>query len=79
MALWVSRYFIAKTQDKELHTILEYAEEIAMIEVDKSKSFLEEAKFPLQYGEDSMNLMIEHKFIDQLPMAKEKPSVPSST
>lgn len=25
----------------------------------------------LQYGEDSVNLMIEHRFMDQLPMAKE--------
>jgi hypothetical protein len=33
----------------------------------------------LEYGEDSMNLMIEHQLIDQLPMAKERPSVPSST
>jgi hypothetical protein len=33
----------------------------------------------LQYGEDCMNLIIEHQFIDQLPMAKERPIVPSST
>jgi len=33
----------------------------------------------LQYGEDSINLMIEHGFMDQLPMAKERATVPSST
>jgi hypothetical protein len=43
MTFPVSQYFIAKTQDEELHAILEYAEEIAKIEVDKSKAFLKEA------------------------------------
>lgn len=47
MAVWVTRYFIAKTQDEELHTILEYAEEIANIEMEKSKAFLEGANQPL--------------------------------
>jgi len=32
----------------------------------------------LKYGEDCINLMIEHGFLDQLPMAKEKPTVLSS-
>ncbi|WP_100404682.1 DUF3231 family protein [Bacillus solitudinis] len=47
MTQWVTRYFIAKTQDEELHTILEYAEEIAVTEVNKAKTFLEEANHPL--------------------------------
>lgn len=47
MGLWVTRYFLKNTQDDELHSILKYAEEIATIEVEKSKAFLEEAKHPL--------------------------------
>lgn len=47
MTFWVTKYFIAKTQDEDLHAILEYAEEIAKIEFDKSKVFLEEANHPL--------------------------------
>jgi rubrerythrin len=32
----------------------------------------------LKYGEDTLNLMIKHEYLDQLPMAKEKPTVHSS-
>ena len=47
MAFWVTQYFITKTQDKELHGILEYTEEMSKIEMDKSKAFLEDANHPL--------------------------------
>jgi rubrerythrin len=58
MAFHVSKYFIAKTQDEELHAILEYAEEIAKIEVDKSKEFLEEDNQPLpqKFDENDVDL-----------------------
>jgi hypothetical protein len=47
MAIGVTKYFIGKIQDEELHSILEYAEEMAITEVEKSKTFLEEANQPL--------------------------------
>ncbi|WLD92606.1 DUF3231 family protein [Alkalihalobacillus sp. AL-G] len=47
MAQNVTKYFNANAQDEELHNILEYAEEISIIEVEKSKAFLEKAKQPL--------------------------------
>ncbi|WP_167577760.1 DUF3231 family protein [Ammoniphilus sp. YIM 78166] len=47
MAFWVTKYFITKTQDEELRKVLEYAEEIAKIEVEKSKAFLEDVNHPL--------------------------------
>ncbi|WP_174732238.1 DUF3231 family protein [Mesobacillus harenae] len=58
MTFWVTQYFIAKTQDKELHAILEYAEEIASIEVDKSESFLVKANQPLpqKFGKTDVDL-----------------------
>ena len=58
MAFWVTKYFIANTKDEELHTILEFAEEIAKIEVDKSKEFLEEAGQPLpqKFDENDVDL-----------------------
>ena len=47
MTLWVTRHFIINTQDDKLRSILKYAEEIALVEVEKSKNFLEEANHPL--------------------------------
>ncbi|KGE20713.1 DUF3231 family protein [Paenibacillus wynnii] len=56
MAMWVTRYFIGKTQDKELHDILKYAEEIATIETEKSKAFLENANHPLPQKFDNSDV-----------------------
>ena len=47
MTQWVTRYFIANCQDEDLRSILEYAEEMATTEVQKSRTFLEEANHPL--------------------------------
>jgi hypothetical protein len=144
MTLGVSKYFIAKTQDEELHTIYELKKhfqrgvEMLQKHLDIFQSILTENDLPklptweseltdttaspfsdrlmlykmtllaaetssrygtalctvqrkdlathfmrlmsetLQYGEDSVNLMIERGFIDQLPIAKERSTVPSS-
>ncbi|WP_404332051.1 DUF3231 family protein [Mesobacillus maritimus] len=59
MSYPVTQYFIAKTQDEELHAILEYAEEIAKIEVDISKAFLEEANHPLPQKFDQNDVDID--------------------
>lgn len=58
MSLWVTRYFIANTQDDELRSILEYAEEMALTEVEKSKSFFEEANHPLpqKFSEEDVDV-----------------------
>jgi uncharacterized protein YeaO (DUF488 family) len=70
MTQWVSRYFLAKTQDEELHSILEYAEEIATIEVDKSKAFLEEAGQPLphKYDKEDVDLSAPAICTDQFTL-----------
>lgn len=47
MTLWVTRHFIVTSQDDELRSILQYAEEMAFTEVEKSKAFFEEANHPL--------------------------------
>ncbi|MDQ0194569.1 DUF3231 family protein [Paenibacillus wynnii] len=59
MVVWVTKYFTGKTQDKELHDILEYAEEIATIEVEKSKAFLENANHPLPQKFDNTDVDVE--------------------
>lgn len=47
MTVWVTRHFITNTQNVKLLSILKYAEEIAVVEVEKSKNFLEEGNHPL--------------------------------
>lgn len=63
----VTRYFIAKTQDKEIHQALEYAEEIAMEEVKKAKQFLIEANYPLpnSFDDQDVNINVPPIFTDK--------------
>jgi len=58
MTLWVTRHFKAKCQDDELRSILDYAEDMALTEVEKSKSFFEEANHPLpqQFSEEDVDV-----------------------
>jgi len=56
MAFWVSKYFVAKTQDKELQVILQYAVEMAEIEFEKSKDFLVGANYPLPQKFDEQDV-----------------------
>ena len=66
MTIWVTRHFIVTNQCPKLHSILEYAEEIAMTETEKSKAFLEEANHPLpqKFGEDDVDVNGPSLFTD---------------
>jgi len=66
MTSWVTRHFIATNQCTKLHSILEYAEEMAMIETEKSKAFLEEANHPLpqKFDADDVDVNCPALFTD---------------
>jgi hypothetical protein len=74
MALWVTRYFLENTKDEELHSILKYAEEIADIEVKKSKAFLEGAKHPLprKFDENDVDIHAPAIFTDNFILILKK-------
>lgn len=58
MGVWVSRHFIATTQDQELLKMLKFTEEIAIKESEQSKLFLIEAGQPLPQPFDENDVKI---------------------
>jgi hypothetical protein len=66
MGVWVSRHFIASTQDKEVSKMLELAEKFAIEESEQSKSYLLEAGEPLPqpFDENDVNINAKPLFTD---------------
>ncbi len=58
MGVWVSRHFIATTQDQAVLKMLKFAEEIAFQEADQAKLFLVEAGQPLPQPFDENDVKI---------------------
>jgi hypothetical protein len=58
MGVWVSRHFIATTQDQELLNMLTFAEKIAIFESESSKQLLIEAGQPLPQPFDENDVKI---------------------
>jgi hypothetical protein len=58
MGVWVSRHFIATTQDQELLKMLKFTEEIALKESEQSKLFLIEDGQPLPQPFDENDVKI---------------------
>lgn len=59
MTVWVSRYFLANSQDEDIFKMLKNAEMFSVEEVDKSKKFLEEACYPLPNGFDEQDVDVK--------------------
>lgn len=59
MTVWVTRYFLANSQDDDIYNMLKNAEMFSVEEVEKSKKFLEEAGYPLPEGFDEQDVNVK--------------------
>ncbi|MFP5111723.1 DUF3231 family protein [Bacillaceae bacterium C204] len=59
MTVWVTRYFLANSQDDDISNMLKNAEMFSVEEVEKSKKFLEEAGYPLPDGFDEQDVDVK--------------------
>ncbi|WP_180994396.1 DUF3231 family protein [Bacillus sp. Marseille-P3661] len=66
MGVWVSRHFIANTQDQGVNSMLKYTEEIAFKEAEQSKKFLLEASqaLPQPFDVNDVNINAKPLFSD---------------
>lgn len=61
MGIWVSRHFIATTQDENVKKMLKFAETISIKEAQQSKAFLEKAGQPLPQPFDENDVKVNAK------------------
>jgi hypothetical protein len=59
MTVWVTRYFLANSQDEDIYNMLKNAEMFSVKEVEKSKNFFEEAGHPLPDGFDEQDVDVK--------------------
>lgn len=59
MTIWVTRYFLANSQDEDTYNMLKNAEMFSVKEMEKSKKLLEEAGHPLPDGFDEQDVDVK--------------------
>lgn len=59
MTVWVTRYFLANSQDEEIYNMLKNAEMFSVKQVEKSEKFLEEAGHPVPDGFDEQDVDVK--------------------